>query len=180
MNIAKKLALLTISTGLGMAIVAAAFLISERTLILEERGNGVRQAVEVAAGIVERHRDAATAGSVTQEAAQAAALAELKTLRYSGSEYFWVNDMQPRMLMHPTQPALDGTDVGMIADPDGLRLFSVAVDVVRKNDAGFISYMWPKPGQEAPVPKVSYVKGVTGWNWVVGSGVYLDTVGAVF
>jgi len=180
LNIAKKLALLTISTGLGMAIVAAAFLVSERTLILEERGNGVRQAVEVAAGIVERHRDAATAGGVTQEAAQAAALAELKALRYSGSEYFWVNDMAPRMLMHPTKPALDGTDVGTIADPDGLRLFSVAVDVVRKHGAGFISYMWPKPGQEAPVPKVSYVKGIAGWNWVIGSGVYMDTVGAVF
>ena len=180
LNIAKKLALLTISTGLGMAIVAAAFLVSEHTLILDERGNGVRQAVEVAAGIVERHRDAATAGSVTQEAAQAAALAELKALRYSGTEYFWVNDMQPRMLMHPTKPALDGTDVGTVADPDGLRLFSVAVDVVRKHGAGFISYMWPKPGQEAPVPKVSYVKGIAGWNWVIGSGVYMDTVGAVF
>ncbi|MET0981516.1 MAG: methyl-accepting chemotaxis protein [Telluria sp.] len=179
-NIARKLGLLTISTGLGMAIVAATFLISERTLILEERGNGVRQAVEVAAGVVERHQAAAMAGSVTREAAQAAALAELKGLRYSGSEYFWVNDMGPRMLMHPTRPELDGEDIGAIADPNGLRLFSVGVDVVRKDGAGFISYMWPKPGQDAPVPKVSYVKGVAGWGWVIGSGVYLDTVGAVF
>ena len=180
LNIAQKLGLLTISTGLGMAIVAACFLISERKLILEERGNGVRQAVEVATGIVERHRQAADAGSLTQEAAQAAALAELKAMRYSGSEYFWVNDMGPRMMMHPTKPELDGKDVGTIADPNGLRLFAAAVDVVRKDGAGFISYMWPKPGQSAPVPKVSYVKGVPGWNWVVGSGVYMDTVGAVF
>jgi methyl-accepting chemotaxis protein len=130
--------------------------------------------------VVERHRAAATAGSVTREAAQAAALAELKGLRYGGSEYFWVNDMGPRMLMHPTRPELDGKDVGAIADPNGLRLFAVAVDVVRKDGAGFISYLWPKPGQDAPVPKVSYVKGIAGWGWVIGSGVYLDTVGAVF
>ena len=180
LTISQKLGLLTISTGLGMAIVAACFLVSERKLILEERGNGVRQAVEVASGIVERHRQAADAGTVPQAAAQAAALAELKGLRYSGSEYFWVNDMGPRMLMHPTKPELDGKDIGAIADPNGLRLFSVAVEVVRKDGAGFISYMWPKPGQDAPVPKVSYVKGVQGWNWVIGSGVYMDTVGAVF
>jgi len=180
LNIAQKLGLLTISTGLGMAIVAACFLVSERTLILEERGNGVRQAVEVATGIVERHRQQADAGAVTLAAAQAAALGELKALRYSGEEYFWVNDMGPRMLMHPLKPDLDGKDVGAIADPNGLRLFSVAVEVVRKDGAGFISYMWPKPGQDAPVPKVSYVKGVAGWDWVIGSGVYMDTVGAIF
>ena len=180
LNIAQKLALLTISSGLGMAIVAACFLVSERKLILEERGHGVRQAVEVAAGIVERHQQAAATGSATREAAQAAALAELKALRYSGSEYFWVNDMHPRMLMHPLKPELDGQDIGAIADPNGLRLFAVAVDVVRKDGAGYVAYMWPKPGQEAPVPKVSYVKGVANWNWVIGSGVYMDTVGAVF
>ncbi|KQQ87180.1 hypothetical protein ASF77_16430 [Massilia sp. Leaf139] len=180
MNIAKKLGLLTFSTGLGMAIVAAGFLISERTLILDERAHGVRQAVEVAVGVVERHRQAADSGSVPKEAAQAAALADLKALRYSGSEYFWVNDMGPRMLMHPLKPELDGTDVGAVADPNGLRLFSVAVDVVRKDGAGYVAYMWPKPGQDAPVPKVSYVKGVEGWGWVIGSGVYMDTVGAVF
>ncbi|MFC5459407.1 methyl-accepting chemotaxis protein [Massilia niabensis] len=180
LNISQKLGLLTICTGLGMAIVAACFLISERNLILDERSHGVRQAVEVATGIVERHREAAAAGTVPEADAKRAALADLKTLRYSGSEYFWVNDMQPRMMMHPTKPELDGQEIGQIADPHGLRLFSVAVDIVRKDGAGFISYMWPKPGEDAPVPKVSYVKGVAGWGWVIGSGVYMDTVGAVF
>ena len=180
LNIAQKLGLLTISSGIGMAIVAACFLLSERTLILEERGQAVRQAVELASGIVERHRAAAAGGAVSTQAAQAAALADLKVLRYSGSEYFWVNDMQPHMLMHPTKPELDGKDIGAIADPDGLRLFSVAVDVVRKDGAGYIAYKWPKPGQDAPVPKVSYVQGIQEWGWIIGSGVYMDTVGAVF
>jgi methyl-accepting chemotaxis protein len=38
--------------------------------------------------------------------------------------------------------------------------------------------MWPKPGNAAPVPKVSYVKVFSPWGWVVGSGVYVDTVNA--
>jgi methyl-accepting chemotaxis protein len=40
--------------------------------------------------------------------------------------------------------------------------------------------MWPKPGSEQPVPKISYVKAVPAWGWVIGSGVYLDAIGAVF
>ena len=180
LNIAQKLGLLTICTGAGIAIVAACFLVSERKLILEERGHGVRQAVEVASGVVERYRQAAVGGRMAEAEAKRAALAELKALRYSGSEYFWVNDMEPRMLMHPAKPELDGQALGTMADPNGLRLFVAMVDVVRKDGAGFVSYMWPKPGEDAPVPKVSYVQGVPGWDWIIGSGVYMDTVGAVF
>lgn len=163
LNIARKLGLLTICTGIGMAIVAACFLVSERKLILEERGHGVRQAVEVASGVVERYRLAAASGKMDEAEAKRAALAELKGLRYSGAEYFWVNDMAPRMMMHPTKPELDGQDLGAMADPNGLRLFVAMVEVVRKDGAGFVAYMWPKPGEKAPVPKVSYVQGIPGW-----------------
>ena len=40
--------------------------------------------------------------------------------------------------------------------------------------------MWPKPGSDAPVEKASYVKGFAPWGWIVGSGVYVDTVQATF
>ena len=180
LTIAQKLGLLTLSTGLGMAIVAACFLVSERGLIEDERGNGVRQAVEVATGVVERYQQAAAAGTMSEPEAKRAALAALKVLRYSGQEYIWVNDMGPRMLMHPVKPELDGKDLSASVDPNGLHLFVAMVDVVKKDGAGFVAYLWPKPGQEAPVPKISYVKGVPAWGWVVGSGVYTDTIGAIF
>jgi methyl-accepting chemotaxis protein len=180
LTISRKLALLTILTGLGITIVAAAFLVSERRLITEERGNGVRQAVDLAVAVAERHHQLAASGAMPDADARAAALAELKILRYSGSEYFWVNDMQPRMLMHPTKPELDGKDVAAIADPNGLHLFVTAVDTVRASGAGFIAYSWPRPGSDKPVPKLSYVKGVAGWNWVIGSGVYIDSIDTVF
>ncbi len=180
LTIAQKLGLLTFSTGLGMAIVAACFLLSERGLIEDERGSGVRQAVELATSVVEHYRQAAAAGTIDEPDAKRAALATLKALRYSGQEYIFVNDMTPRMLMHPIKPELDGQDLRAHTDPNGLHLFVAMVDVVKKDGAGFVAYLWPKPGQDAPVPKISYVKGVPAWGWVVGSGVYTDTIGAIF
>jgi methyl-accepting chemotaxis protein len=180
LNIARKLGLLTILTGVGIALVAACFLVSERKLIVDERANGVRQAVEIAHGVVSGFQQQAASGAMPDAEARRAALAALKTLRYSGSEYFWVNDMEPRMLMHPTKPELEGKELGDIKDPNGLHVFKVFVDLVRKDGAGFVEYLWPKPGSQAPVPKLSYVKGVPAWGWVIGSGIYMDSVGAVF
>jgi methyl-accepting chemotaxis protein len=54
------------------------------------------------------------------------------------------------------------------------------VDVVKKQGAGFYGYLWPKPGFDQPVGKISYVKGFAPWGWIIGTGIYLDDVDAVF
>jgi len=65
-------------------------------------------------------------------------------------------------------------------DPAGNALFVGFVDVVNKQGAGFYGYLWPKPGFEQPVGKISYVKGFAPWGWIIGTGIYLDDVDAVF
>jgi len=57
-------------------------------------------------------------------------------------------------------------------------LFVEVVNTVKASGAGFVPYIWPKPGSDKPVPKVSYVKGFAPWGWIIGSGVYVDTVDA--
>lgn len=180
LTIAKKLWLITITTALGIAVLTGVFLVSEKKLILEERQNSVRQAVEVAYGIVSHYQELAAKGTLPEADAKSAALEQLKTLRYSSTEYFWVNDMQPRMIMHPIKPELDGKDLSENKDPTGKHLFVDMVNAVKANGAGFVFYMWPKPGSDNPVEKVSYVKGFAPWGWVIGSGVYEDTVDSIF
>ena len=84
--------------------------------------------------------------------------------------------MQVHMLMHPIRPELDGKDLSGTTDPTGKHLFVSFVDTVKKDGQGFVEYLWPKPGHDQPVAKVSYVKGYAPWGWVVGSGVYVDAV----
>ncbi len=102
------------------------------------------------------------------------ALAVVKSMRYAGNNYLWINDMQPVMVMHPIKPSLDGKDLTDFKDPNGKHLFTEMVKVCRDKGEGFVDYMWPKPGEEKPVAKLSFVRLFKPWNWVIGTGVYLE------
>nr|WP_315847962.1 methyl-accepting chemotaxis protein [uncultured Rhodoferax sp.] len=177
-SVARRLGLLTLSAVLGLIILLTYFMVSERNLLLQERQASVRQTVEVAHGVVAHFHDLSTKGKMSEDEAKKAAMAALKTLRYSGNEYFWINDMQPKMVMHPIRPELDGKDLAENKDPTGKPLFVAFVDVVKAKGAGDVPYLWPKPGSDKPVLKVSHVKGFAPWGWIIGSGVYVDTVDA--
>ncbi|HJV86509.1 MAG TPA: methyl-accepting chemotaxis protein [Noviherbaspirillum sp.] len=141
---------------------------------MQARMDATRQHVEIAHGVLAWAQSREAAGELTREQAQALAKKAVGALRYQGEEYFWINDMQMRMVLHPAKPELNGKDVGGMKDPNGFALFQAFVDTVRKEGKGFISYQWPKPGSDAPVDKISYVKGFEPWGWIIGSGVYVD------
>jgi methyl-accepting chemotaxis protein len=98
----------------------------------------------------------------------------VEQMRYGGGNYLWINDMQPAMVMHPIKPALNGNDLAGFKDPNGKHLFVAMKDVCKTQGDGFVDYMWPKPGEEKPVAKLSYVKLFEPWGWIVGTGVYLQ------
>ena len=180
LSVTRRLGLLVVSAVLGTVLLSTFFLLSERALIMKERQNAVRQTVEIAYSTVAHFQEEAAKGHMTDEEARKHAMSDLKGMRYSGSEYFWINDMHPKMVMHPIKPELDGKDLSDNKDPTGKHLFVEFVNTVKTQGAGFVYYMWPKPGSEQPVQKVSYVKGFAPWGWVIGSGVYIDTVQATF
>jgi methyl-accepting chemotaxis protein len=133
---------------------------------------------ELALGIVKEEHAAAQKGDIAVADAQKRAMVRLAALRYGNNDYFWINDMQPRMVMHPIKPELDGKDLTSFKDPNGKALFVEFANVARKDGAGFVDYEWPKPGFDKPQPKLSYVAGFTPWNWVIGTGVYIDDLSA--
>ena len=149
-------------------------LLSGQAAAMAARQASTRQHVEIAHGVVAQAHALERAGTLTREQAQAQARATLAALRYDGSEYFWINDMQPRMVMHPIKPELDGREVGDMKDPNGLPLFQAFVETVRRQGQGVVAYQWPRPGAAQPVDKISYVKGFEPWGWVIGSGIYVD------
>jgi signal transduction histidine kinase len=118
-------------------------------------------------------------GLMTRDKAQALAIDHLRGLRYgqNSKDYFWINDMQPRMIMHPYRPDLEGTDVSTFSDPAGKRLFVSCVEMVQTNGAGYVDYQWQWLDDPSRiVPKISYVKGFELWGWIVGTGIYVEDV----
>ena len=153
----------------------ALFQLSELKSGLEDQKKvELRHLGEVALHIVSEEQAAAKRGEVSDEQAKTRAAARIGALRYGNEEYFWINDLEPRMIMHPMKPELDGKNIADIKDPDGKYLFVEFVEVVKRQGAGFVAYQWPKPGSAEPQPKLSYVVGFQPWNWVIGTGVYVD------
>ncbi len=173
-----KALLISLAFMLPMLGLISWLVIGSDAALLDARRDATRQHVEVAHGIL-KWAHGLEAGGLSREQAQAQAREAVSKLRYNGEEYFWINDMQPRVVMHPIKPALDGKDVSDLKDPNGLALFKAFVDEVRKNGQGFVAYQWPKPGNEKPVDKISYVMGFEPWGWVIGSGIYIDDLKAM-
>jgi methyl-accepting chemotaxis protein len=176
MSVARRLTVLMTSAVLGVIVLACVFLWSERALIMQEREAAVRQTVEVAHGVISHFHQLEVQGKLPADEAKHAAMEALRGLRYSGNEYFWINDMHAAMLMHAIKPELEGKDLSEFKSPTGQTIFSDFVKQIKTRGDGFVPYLWPKPGATQPVQKVSYVKGFEPWGWIVGSGVYVDTV----
>lgn len=128
--------------------------------------------------IEEYHQEAGTF-QLSADSAQAIALERVRKMRYGPElkDYFWIIDMQPRMIMHPYRPDLVGSDLNDYKDPNGKLLFVESVRTVSGQEEGFIDYMWQwKNDSTRIVPKLSYVRAYRPWGWIVGTGIYLEDV----
>ena len=117
---------------------------------------------------------------VSEETAKQLALDAVRALRYDGSNYFWIQDQTPSMVMHPIKPALEGNDLRTFKDGNGKAFFVDMARLVKSQGDGFVDYVWPLPGETEPTDKISYVKEFKPWGWTVGSGIYLTNLEAEY
>ncbi len=152
-----------------------------RSAIQDGVRDKIRNIVETAVQIAASYDAKAKAGEMTEEEAKAKAAEIISLMRYgaTSSDYLWINDSRPFMIMHPLKPEMNGTDLSTYADPTGFHLFDAMTDAVKQKGEGFIPYQWAKPGKDLPQPKESYVKGFQPWDWIIGTGVYVDDLMAL-
>ncbi|MBU1220481.1 cache domain-containing protein [Myxococcota bacterium] len=105
------------------------------------------------------------------------ALETIGSMRYGDNDYFWVNDYDQKMLSHIT-PANVGKNFKDYKDAKGTKIFEKFLSIAKRRgeEGESMKYWWPKPGQSEPAPKMSFIRGFADWNWVVGTGVYIDYV----
>ncbi|WP_114418248.1 diguanylate cyclase [Marinospirillum perlucidum] len=147
--------------------------------LLEDRRHKVRQLVESSVSLID-HYQQKTQHGLSLEEAQRQAQEALRNLRYGDNGYFWINDLDTRILVHPIQPQLEGSRQEHYQDSLGQFIFQDFVRLAEKQQAGYLHYYWPRPGSSQPVEKLSYIELYEPWNWVVGSGIYLDDIDAIF
>jgi cytochrome c len=91
-----------------------------------------------------------------------------------GDTYVFVDDMKGVQIFSGGFPILTGKDVSTFKDANGKPFFQKFIKTVQSKGSGWVDYMWPKPGQNQPSQKWSYVKAVTidGTPGLVGAGFY--------
>ncbi|TBR43100.1 methyl-accepting chemotaxis protein [Marinomonas agarivorans] len=165
---------------LGLIVMSIISLNAYKDSLLSEKGLKTQHVVESAYTIITHFAALAEKGELTTEEAQHQAKEVVRSLRYGGTEYFWINDYNHVMLMHPIAARLENQNLKDLEDKNGKKLFEVMVTLVKDQGEGFVDYLWPKPGFDDPVEKISYVKGFKEWGWIIGSGIYVDDVDAQF
>jgi len=179
-SVANRIRLLMVISLLGMLAIAVFGLSTLSRELHEERRASVKASVEIAHGVAAHFGTLQKSGQLTMEQAQEQAAQAISALLYDDGNYFWVNDSDAKMIMHPIKPELNGKDVSSFRDSNGVQLFVETTRIAQSKGDGFLAYQWPRPGESDPVAKMSYVKNYQPWGWIIGSGVYLDDIKQAF
>ncbi len=148
----------------------------ERAAFTDLKYIELQHLTESALSIVDELNNQVANQQLTLEQAQNTARSVIRSMRFNGADYFWVQDMSGTMVMHPIKPSLEGRDMTGLKDINGKAFFASMVNQVKNKGEGSELYYWNKPGSEQPVPKLSYLKAYPQWGWAIGTGVYIDDV----
>jgi two-component system NarL family sensor kinase len=185
MKLRQKLIFLAIAP-LILALCALALFIRQQAVTLAQQQRAtIQQAylatkqaelehyVELASHAIAHLTASGRRDAATQEEAKRV----LASLSFGDDGYFFVYDLHGRNLMHPRQPELIGRDLWDIHDQFGAPTIQNLI-AVAKAGGGLVRYNWTKPSTGVSAPKLGYVVPVAGWDWMMGTGLYLDDVDA--
>jgi methyl-accepting chemotaxis protein len=163
-----------------LVIMFAVFDSSKKNLYADKEQT-LEALVETAYDTMVYYDKLAESGELTLEKAEEMAKATIAEFRYGpdSKDYFWINDYEPNMIMHPLKPSLNGTSLKKNEDKEGKLMFVEMVDVVKAKGQGYVPYLWQFYDDATRLePKLSYVKGFEKWKWIVGTGIYINDVNA--
>lgn len=179
-------------------------LVDQRRILTAEKETQLRNLVDAAYSVLQQNHDLAQRGDLTDSQARQNSIEAIRAMRYRGVEYFWIHDRTPDapvMVMHPTVPELEGRRLddprfnratavsegtgGSYRQLDDENLFVVMNRIIDAAGQGYVEYEWPRPLGEQSVsaedfPKLSYVRLFAPWDWIIGTGIYVDDIETQF
>ncbi|MFD4839721.1 methyl-accepting chemotaxis protein [Achromobacter sp. NPDC058515] len=148
-----------------------------RAEMVADRKTELLHVLDLAAGILRNGKQSAHEGVPLAEAKRNVAR-RLAQLRYGKDGYVGAFDDDYSLLAHP-DAKLVGTNVRAIQDSEGQPIFE-HLYAQGKAGGGYVQYLFPRPGGEAALPKISYAAYDAEWGWLMFTGLYVDDVDAAF
>jgi methyl-accepting chemotaxis protein len=178
-TIARRLAVLVAVAILVSAAAIVVQLSATREIMWQERQSAIASQVHSALSIVKEMATAADAGKLDKTEAQARAKATLRAIRFGQNDYVFVYEHTGTNLVLGPRPELEGKNMIDAKDPNGVAYVRELVAAGRRG-GGFVAYAFPRPGASEPSAKYGYAQGFEPWQWVIGTGVYVDDLDAIF
>jgi methyl-accepting chemotaxis protein len=179
----QRIAALAVTAILGLLALTLAQSFSAAREATQARHDTLQAAVESVYQIAVAYEAKAASGAMSKEDAQKAALAAIREARFGGkdgkSEYFYVWAMEGINVMHPIKPEWAGKQRSEdVKDGDGTKIVVNMITQLRASSDGqaFVDTKFPRPGGTEAVPKIQYVKLLKAWDWMIGSGLYMDDI----
>jgi methyl-accepting chemotaxis protein len=147
--------------------------------ISAERVEMVRHLDEAAVSIVKIAYERSQKGELTEEAAKTLAKDQLRKLRYGNNDYYYVYDYEGLSVVHGGKPEREGQNFYTAVDPSGKQIIKEQIDRAR-DGTGVVYVLFPRPGSDVAVPRLTYSIGFDPWRWAIGTSVYVDDIDARF
>jgi PAS domain-containing protein len=165
-------------TAAFLAVVMFFIIPSIKSHFLEQRKEYVKDMVLNTYRILSVYEELVRKKLITREAAQELARKQIRSLRYGTNKknYFWVISSDGTVLVNPSAPEYEGINKSNLKDSSGKTFIKSFIDTAVSNkDGGFVQYNWYYYLNKKHISsKISYVKLFPPWNWVLGSGIYIE------
>ena len=179
LRVSTRMQLLVGLTLLGLIALCLTALLQLKSSMLEDRKQTTRNLVEVGIGILDHHHKLQTAGKLSEEEAKKAARDSLRALRYGKDDYFFGFETSGVYYLHGGNQSVEGQQKIDMKDTNGKFLIKELIGAAQAG-GGFVDYWFPRAGQQVSEPKLGYAKLFAPWNWVLGTGIYIDDIDAEY
>jgi signal-transduction protein with cAMP-binding, CBS, and nucleotidyltransferase domain/PAS domain-containing protein len=168
-----------LTEALFILLIFAVIVPSFRHNLIEAKKEMIKEIVNSAICIAEAFQEEAALGKISEDEAKRRAVSSLMQIRYGieNKDYLWITDKTPNMIMHPYRQDLIGTNVDGFTDSNGKRMFYEMVKKAEESGEGYVDYEWQWMDDSTRiVPKISYIKELHDWEWIIGTGVYIEDI----
>ncbi|NQY93879.1 MAG: cache domain-containing protein [Campylobacteraceae bacterium] len=101
----------------------------------------------------------------------------ISSIRFDKHGYFWIYDANHVLIADPFREDFIGQNEADLITQTGEYLIRDFVsNAISTDEATFVQFSWPKPNEKEYSQKIGYVKYFEKWNWVIGSGLYIDDI----
>jgi len=148
-------------------------------VMMDRKREMIHEMTSSAYSILEYYLSLEIKGNLETEEAKEQASAAISTIRYGENQkdYFWIIDSYPHMIVHPYRPDLNGQDLTDFQDSKGKSIFVEFVKAVSNTGESYVDYMWQWNDDSTRItPKLSYVRLFEPWDWIIGTGIYIEDV----